>query len=139
MSKARELNSVALAYIGDAVYELYVRHHLINKGGVKPQQLHEEAVQFVSAPAQATVVKQWLHKDLLTKEERAIVRRGRNAKTHSVPKNITIEDYKYATAFEALIGYHYLNSTKDRLEELIHYALTMNEKHGEGEEKTDER
>lgn len=123
MVKVNELNSVALAYVGDAVYELRVRHHLINQGNVKPNQLHQLAVQYVSAPAQAKVIKKWLAENRLTKEEEAVVRRGRNAKKHSVPKNISVENYKYSTGFEALIGYLYLAENKPRLEELIEAAL----------------
>lgn len=126
MVKANELNSIALAYVGDAVYELYVRHYLIKKGEVKPQHLHNRAVQYVSAPSQAKVVKKWLNDGILTNEEEAVVRRGRNAKTHSVPKNISTEDYKYSTAFESLIGFHYLNNDHDRLNELLALAIKNN-------------
>lgn len=130
MRRAGELSSVALAYIGDAVYELYIRNSLIERGGVKPNALHHEAVQYVTAPSQARIVKRWLAQGFLTKEEQAIVRRGRNAKTHSVPKNIAIEDYKYATAFEALIGYHYLNKNEERLDELLKDASKQESKGG---------
>lgn|SRR5690625_3612802 len=138
MVDARELSSVALAYVGDAVYELFIRNHLIQKGGVKPHELHQQAVQFVSAPAQASVVKWWLTSDLLTKEEIAVVRRGRNAKTHSVPKNISIEAYKYATAFEALIGYHYLNDNEERLNELLQSVIKYDKKYKSKGERSDE-
>lgn len=121
-----ELNSVALAYVGDAVYELHVRNRLIQKGEVKPQQLHTLAVQYVSAPAQAKIVKTWLENGLLSQEEEAVVRRGRNAKTHSVPKNIPADAYKYSTAFEALIGFHYLAGNEERLKELLDLATEMN-------------
>ena len=127
MSKANELNSITLAYVGDAVYELFVRHHLIKRGFIKVQQLHDYAVQFVSAPTQAAVIKQWIKQNYLTEKELAVVRRGRNAKTHSVPKNVSIEAYKYATAFEALLGYHYLRGNESRLHELIEAAITERE------------
>lgn len=123
--RVNELNSTALAYIGDAVYELYVRKHVLQRGTVKSQQLHDQVVHYVTAPTQAKIVKSWLADELLTKEEEAIVRRGRNAKQISVPKNISIEDYRYATAFEALIGYHYLNDDHERLQYLITDALTQ--------------
>lgn len=121
--QVNELNSTALAYIGDAVFELYVRKHVLAQGTVKSQQLHDQVVQYVTAPTQAKIVKAWLEADVLTDEERAIVRRGRNAKQISVPKNISHDDYRYATAFEALIGYHYLNEAHERLEFLLHDAL----------------
>lgn len=127
MVDARELSSVALAYVGDAVYELFIRNHLIQRGGVRPNELHHQAVQFVSAPAQEKVIKTWLTANVLTKEEAAVVRRGRNAKAHSVPKNISVEAYKYATAFEALIGYHYLQGDEERLEELLQLAIQEDE------------
>lgn len=123
MVKANELNSVTLAYIGDAVYELHVRRFLIEAGNVKPNELHQLAVQYVSAPAQANVIKHWLEEKMLTREEEAVFRRGRNAKTHSSPKNISVEDYKYSTGFEALIGYLYLKNDEKRLNELIEMAL----------------
>lgn len=132
--KVNELNSLALAYIGDAVYEMYVREFLINSGEVKPQQLHNDAVRYVTAPAQATVVKSWLENGILTKEEEAIVRRGRNAKSHSVPKNVSLADYRYATAFEALIGYHYLAKSTDRLNTLLEDAITFQVNDSSGQE-----
>lgn len=138
MVDARELSSVALAYVGDAVYELFIRNHLIQNGGVKPHKLHQQAVEYVSAPAQAIIVKRWLRDALLTKEEIAVVRRGRNAKTHSVPKNISIEAYKYATAFEALIGYHYLNDNEERLNELLQFVIKYDEKNNSKGERCDE-
>lgn len=123
MIRPRELNSLSLAYIGDAVYELFIRNYLLEQGGVKPHELHQKAVEYVSAPAQAKVVKEWLSKGILSKEEEGVIRRGRNAKSHSVPKNISIEDYKYATAFEALLGFHYLNKADKRLKELMQLAI----------------
>lgn len=123
----KQLNSLALAYVGDAVYELKVREHVLRKGFVKPNVLHNEAVQYVSANAQAAVIRTWLDKDILTEEERAIVRRGRNAKVISPPKNISIQIYRYATAFESLIGYHYLMRNESRLDKLIGLALQSSE------------
>lgn len=121
--QAKELNSLALAYIGDAVYELYVRKNVLTQGKVRPQQLHLRSVKYVTAPAQATAVKAWIEGSCLTEEERAVVRRGRNAKSASIPKNIAVEDYRYATAFEALIGYLYLNGNNERLEMLMADAM----------------
>lgn len=119
----KQLNSLALAYIGDAVYELHVRNHLIHSGRVKPQQLHNEAVKYVSGVSQATIIHNLLEEGKLTEEEKAVVRRGRNAKSHSTPKNVSISSYRYATAFEALIGYHYLMGNKERLMELMDGAV----------------
>lgn len=120
---AKQLNSLALAYIGDAVFELSVRDHLLQLGRVRPNQLHQEAVKFVSAKAQAEIIHHWLAEDVLTDEEAAIVRRGRNAKSLSTPKNMSVQSYRYATAFEALIGYHYLSKNEHRLAELLQKAI----------------
>lgn len=119
----KQLKSLALAYMGDAVYEKYVREHLIYQGTVQPQQLHKAAVRFVSAVSQANVLKYCLGADLLTEEELGVVRRGRNAKSGSNPKNTDIGTYRYSTAFEALLGYHYLLGNIDRLEQLVHLAF----------------
>jgi len=115
----KQLNSLALAYMGDAVYENYVRHHLLQNGKVRPNQLHKEATKYVSAKAQSQVIHRMLSDQLLSEEEIAVVMRGRNAKSGSVPKNTDVQTYRYSTAFEALIGYLYLLKRDDRLKELI--------------------
>ncbi|RKO63406.1 hypothetical protein Cdeb_02974 [Caldibacillus debilis GB1] len=124
---AKYLNSLALAYMGDAVFEIYVRHHLLQKGIVKPNRLQKEAVKYVSAKAQSQAVRQFLEQDLLTEEERDIVRRGRNAKSHTVPKNVDYYTYRQSTGFEALLGYHYLEGNFRRLEELVRRAFSIME------------
>ena len=117
------LNSLALAYMGDAVYETYIRHHLIQKGAVKPHLLHKEATQFVSAKAQNRIIHSFLDSGCLSEEESAVVRRGRNAKSGSVPKNTDVQIYRYSTAFEALVGYLYLSGRIERMEELIKKSI----------------
>src|SRR5699024_2743072 len=82
-----EIKSLALAYMGDVIFEKYVREYLIKKGTVKVQELHQKAVQFVNASAQSNVIHEWLDQNELTEMELSIVRRGRNAKSGSVPKN----------------------------------------------------
>lgn len=119
----KQMKSLALAYMGDAVYEIYVRRHLLQKGEVKPNQLHQAAVTFVSAKSQAKVIRDWLEQDMLSEEEQAVFRRGRNAKSGTVPKNTDVQTYRYSTGFEALIGYHYLLEDTDRLENLIQAAI----------------
>ncbi|MED4967569.1 Mini-ribonuclease 3 [Heyndrickxia coagulans] len=119
----KQLNSLALAYMGDAVYEEYIRHHVLLQGKTKPNRLHREAIRFVSAKAQAQVLKQMMNEDLLTEEETAVVRRGRNAKSSTVPKNTDVQTYRHSTAFEALIGYHYLSGSRERMEALIEKAI----------------
>ncbi|WP_019244358.1 MULTISPECIES: Mini-ribonuclease 3 [Bacillus] len=119
-----ELNSLALAYMGDAVYESYIRHHLLLKGGVKPNSLHRESTRFVSAKAQSVAIHFLLDEHLLSEEEEGVVRRGRNAKSGTVPKNTDVQTYRYATAFEAVIGYLFLSNRKERMEELIAKSIT---------------
>ncbi|MBF8418002.1 Mini-ribonuclease 3 [Heyndrickxia coagulans] len=119
----KQLNSLALAYMGDAVYEEYIRHHVLLQGKTKPNRLHREAIRFVSAKAQAQVLKQMMNEELLTEEETAVVRRGRNAKSGTVPKNTDVQTYRHSTAFEALIGYHYLSGSRERMEALIEKAI----------------
>ncbi|GAA0418397.1 MAG: Mini-ribonuclease 3 [Bacillota bacterium] len=124
----KQMKSLALAYMGDAVYEVYIREHLLQLGQVKPQQLHQKAVNFVSGKAQANVVLYWLEQDYLTEEEVKIVSRGRNAKSGSIPKNISVQTYRYSTAFEALIGYHYLQKNDERLKHLMREAVEFTER-----------
>ncbi|MDC3414662.1 Mini-ribonuclease 3 [Aquibacillus sp. 3ASR75-11] len=130
MVDVKQMKSLSLAYMGDAVYELYVRHHLIDKGNVKPQQLHQNAIKFVSAKSQANVILKWIKTDKLNEAETSIVRRGRNAKSGSVPKNTDVQTYRYSTAFEALIGYLYLEGQQERMEQLIVNAIQYVEERG---------
>jgi ribonuclease-3 family protein len=134
MKNYKQLNGLALAYMGDVVYEIRVRERLLEQGYVKPGELHKAAVRYVRAQAQATVVTRWLNTDALTEgtEEAAVVRRGKNAKSGSVPKSTDVHTYRYATAFEALLGYIYLSEGGDRLEKLIGQAFELLEA-----EKTD--
>ncbi|MBM7365137.1 Mini-ribonuclease 3 [Priestia taiwanensis] len=129
---AKQLNSLALAYIGDAVYEIYVRHHILQKGTIRPNQLHKTATTFVSAKSQAKVIHYLLEEERLTEEELAVFRRGRNAKSGSVPKNTDVQTYRYSTGFEALIGYLDLLGRQERLEEIITTAIQFVEENGKG-------
>jgi ribonuclease III family protein len=121
----KQLNSLALAYIGDAVYDLYVRHRLLSQGNVKPNQLHRQATKYVSAKAQASVILTLLQQSILTEEEQSVVRRGRNAKSATIPKNTDVQTYRYSTAFETLIGYLFLGDNHERMEELIVYSFNI--------------
>lgn len=118
----KQMKSLALAYMGDAVYEQYVREYLIRQGEVKPQVLHDYAVSFVSANSQAYVLKRWMDEELLTTEEQGVVRRGRNAKSNT-PKSTDGQSYRLSTAFEALIGYLYLKEDYERLDYLVTQAI----------------
>ena len=116
---ANQLNSLALAYMGDAIYEVYVRRHLLQSGKVKPNHLHREGTKYVSAKAQCKVLFKMMDDQLLSEAESAVVMRGRNAKSGTVPKNTDVQTYHYSTAFEALMGHLYLTGQEERLEELI--------------------
>lgn len=129
---AKQLNSLALAYMGDAIFEVYVRRHLLQSGKVKPHLLHREGTKYVSAKAQCAILFQMLDKEILSKEETAVVMRGRNAKSGTIPKNTDVQTYRYSTAFEALMGYLYLLGKEDRLEELIKLAFSCVEEKQRG-------
>lgn len=123
-----QIKPLVLAYVGDSVYEVYVRTHLIEKSGRSDvNHLHRMSVKFVCCAAQAHILS--VLEPILTEQEHDIVRRGRNAHSHTVPKNASIHDYRCATGFEALIGYTYLKGDTDRLEELLSKAIEI----GQGE------
>lgn len=114
-----QINALALAYLGDGVYELYIRHFLIKSGINKANDLQKEAVKYVSARAQASFLDKMMIDNLLLEDELDIVKRARNAKSISHPKSVDILTYKHATALEALIGYLYLTKKEDRLKLII--------------------
>ncbi|WP_018754013.1 ribonuclease III domain-containing protein [Paenibacillus sanguinis] len=114
---ARLLPPLALAYIGDAVYEVAVRQHVMARLNLRPHHLHGESTKYVSAKAQAQLLA--LVEPLLTEAEKDVVRQGRNAKSGTIPKNASVQDYRQATAFESLIGFLYYNGQHDRLRLLI--------------------
>ena len=121
----KQLNALALAYMGDAVLEQAVREHLIRSGRVKPNTLHNEATHYVSAKAQANILKTMIEKGLLTEEEEAVMRRGRNAKSGSTPKNTDVLTYRHSTAFEAVLGFLYLRNEQARLSELLKFSIEL--------------
>lgn len=111
------MSPLTWAYIGDCVYELYIRTNLVNKTNLKPHNLHVEAIKYVKAKAQAELLEKLM--DDLTEEEQDIVRRTRNTQNHHLPKNSNVTEYMYATAFEGLIGYLYLTKQEKRLKEIL--------------------
>ncbi|WP_159721494.1 Mini-ribonuclease 3 [Enterococcus sp. CSURQ0835] len=123
MTDYKQLNGLALAYVGDAIYETYIRDHLVRMGQTRPNKLHHQATHYVSAKAQAMLIQKMLDTDLLTAEEVAIYRRGRNAKSYTSAKNTSIMTYRMSTGFEALMGYLHLLEQKNRLEELITWCI----------------
>jgi ribonuclease-3 family protein len=117
----REYPAVVLAYIGDAVFELLVRNHIVASGKRKVKDIHLDTVGVVKAENQARVIR--LIFSELSEEEQDIVKRGRNAKS-TPPKNADIGDYHMSTGFEALLGYLYMKGDEDRLLYLVNKALT---------------
>ena len=117
------MSPLTWAYVGDCVYELFIRTQLVNTTNLKPHKLHVEAIKYVKAGAQAESLKKIY--DKLTSEEQDIVRRGRNTENHHLPKNSNVQEYMYATAFEALIGYLYLTKKTERLSEILNIILTV--------------
>ena len=116
-NEVNQMSPLIWAYIGDSVYELYIREHLVQTTSFKPHKLHIQTIKYVKARAQADILKNI--ESMLTDEEKDIVRRTRNAENHHVPKNADPTDYMYATAFEGLIGYLYLTGEKERLEKIL--------------------
>ncbi|MDW0113406.1 Mini-ribonuclease 3 [Sporosarcina saromensis] len=127
----KQLNALALAYMGDAVYEQAIREHLLRSGRVKPNILHKEATKYVSAKAQAASVKMMQQDGFLTEEEEAVLRRGRNAKSGSVPKNTDVVTYNHSSGFEAVLGYLHLLGKHERVEEIITKTVQFIEKPNE--------
>lgn len=112
-----QMSPLVWAYIGDSVYEQYIREYLVTNTKYKPHKLHMEATKYVKAGAQAKILKKL--ETELTDEELDIVRRTRNTQNHHLPKNASVTEYMYSTAFEGLIGYLYLTGQKERLKELL--------------------
>ncbi len=120
-----EINNMAplvLAYIGDAVYEVFIRTLLISEGNIPVHKLHKRSIEYVKAKAQSDIVHRIMEK--LNPDELDVVRRGRNAKSGTIPKNADVGEYKYATGFESLIGYLYLRKDNNRLMEVLKMAIS---------------
>ena len=117
IENVRMLSPLVWAYVGDAVYEVFVRTHLVNYSNAKPHKLHLEAIKYVKAENQAHILKKVLPH--LSEEEQEIVKRGRNAENHHLPKNASSADYSYSTGFEALIGFLYLTKNDERLSQIL--------------------
>jgi ribonuclease-3 family protein len=118
----RQYSALTLAYIGDAVYEIIIRSYVVGRGNAQVEKLHKRSSRLVKAKTQADLIKAVAPQ--LTEEERAVYKRGRNAKSYTMAKNATMSDYRHATGCEALIGYLYLSERYERLTTLIHEGLT---------------
>ena len=124
----KQLNALALAYMGDAVYEQAVREHLLRSGRVKPNVLHKEATRYVSAKSQAAIVENDAANWVFDGRGQAVMRRGRNAKSGSVPKNTDVVTYNYSSGFEAVIGFLHLLGKTERVEEFIGESIAFIER-----------
>ncbi len=119
----KEINSLALAFLGDTIYEDYVREYLIKKGIANVNELQTESIKYSSAKAQCEIVKRLIDENFFSEEELEIIKRARNHKGNSHPKNCDIVTYKYATGLEALIGYLKLDNNINRIEEIMKNIL----------------
>ena len=122
----KEYSPLALAYIGDSIYDLFVRTMILSKGNRHVTQMHRDSVHFVKAHSQA--VSAYEIESILTEDEMRVLKWGRNAKSNTTPKNADVTDYRMATGFETLIGYLYLSGENERLSHLMHKAYEAAQK-----------
>lgn len=125
--QAKEYQGHVLAYLGDAVLSLLVREYLVGLGYSKSKDLQEKSVRFVSAKAQAKFVELLLEENWLTEEELEIYKRGRNHKSHTVPKNTDVVVYRKATGLEALFGYWHLERNEEHIKKVFQYMIEKTE------------
>ena len=122
--EARLLNPPQLALVGDGVYELFIRNHILSENiELTAHKIHVKAIGYVKAKSQAVIMHEI--EDKLTEDESYIYKRGRNAKSATVPKNADVRDYRMATGFEALVGYLYLTGNTERLEFIFNSAISI--------------
>ncbi len=133
--EARLMQPSVLAFIGDAVFNLFIRERLVIKEKGTSHKLHVLSTEYVKAASQSKISKALM--DTFTEEETYIFRRGRNTKSTTIPKNAEVQDYKYATGFEALLGYLYLTKQTERLYKLMEQAADIIE--APGMEKKNEK
>lgn len=118
-----EINVLVLAYLGDTVYENYVRRHLIESGIGNVNDLQKEAIKYVSANSQADYLQNLIDCNFFSEEELDVIKRARNYKTTSHPKSCDIITYKYATGLEALIGYLSFKNKEERIDEIMNFIF----------------
>lgn len=121
------INSLVLAYLGDSIYELYIREYLVNKKIGKVKELQQEAIKYVSAASQEKYLLDLIDNNFLSEDEINIVKRARNHKNNHKPKYSSVQTYKNATGLEALIGYLYLINKKDRINDIMNYITNFKE------------
>lgn len=120
---ANILNGLTLAYVGDAIYETYIRRHMVDEGYTKVKVLHKKVTEYTSGASQAKIVHELINNEILTEEEVGIFKRGRNSSVNSCRKNLSLQEYLDATGFEALIGYLYLSGKIERLDYIMELIL----------------
>ena len=121
--KTCEYNVLVLAYLGDTIYENYVRKYLVNRFFSNVNEIQKESIKYVSAKSQAANVKRMFESNFLSDDEIEIYKRGRNYKTTNHPKNTDIVTYKMATGLESLIGYLEIDGKRERIDEIMHFIL----------------
>lgn len=121
----KDMNVLVLAYLGDSIFEVYIRKLLVEQGISKVDKLQKEAVKYVSAKGQAKFVTKLIDNNFLAEEELEVFYRARNHKSSRHPKNTDIITYKYSTGFEAIIGYLYLDNKIDRIRDIIDFVVEV--------------
>ena len=122
--EARMLNPLQLAIIGDGIFEVFIRNYILAQNtALSANKIHVKAIGYVKAKSQSCIMHEI--EELLTEEEEAVYKRGRNAKSPTVPKNADVRDYRMATGFEALVGYLYLSGNKERLEFIFNKSIEI--------------
>ena len=124
-TEINRINTTSLAYLGDAVYEVIVREMILAKYPLDAGKAHQHAVRYVSAGGQAKAARAMIEEGFLTEEEEHLLKRARNHRTMSRPQHADPKDYKYATGFEALLGYLHLAGEKDRIAEITSEAFRI--------------
>lgn len=124
-NEINRMSPLTWAYVGDAVYEEYIRIYLANNTNLNPHNMHVISIKYVKAENQAKVLEEIIDTKFLTDEEIEIAKRGRNVQNHHIPKHASLKDYSYSTAFEAVIGYLYLLKKNERVKEIIDKCLDI--------------
>ncbi len=126
-SRLKTYSPLSLAFLGDAVFSLFMREHVMKAGNMSARKLHDRTVKLVSANAQEKAILQMIEEKMLSDEETDVYRRGENAKVDTHAKNASLITYHRATGFECLIGWLYLKEEQERIEELLTKAIEINE------------
>lgn len=119
------LNGESLAYLGDAIYELRIREHILSSGYQDVNILHKLAVKYTSGEAQAKIVEYLLKNEILTEEEITYYKRGRNSHHSKNRRSISVSSYKMATGFEAMIGFLHINKRNERIDEILQLIIKI--------------